>query len=1221
MRIPLQFAPFHNLVNNLTTDTTRSRYSDSSVVDMNVWDEKIEALVKGTNIYRVEIKYNETAVFYAGCSCPYDKTGYCKHIVHVLVHADVIVCTKNDQKEERIELFDPELLTRTDQSFILKRPAVIGLSDALIKVLSEERGRIRTKWAPLVSINQAQLSPNNMDATVNLISYSREVHRISIQQQQNQILLRCDCGNRTDKLCLHLNGILSEIQSNKDLQLAFNTEARQQLLSEKASANGWNSDHMDLDSLFKISFSHGRLYVDLKINLLSLTSSNRETLKKSLLTQFKLPQSDLNTSKEFILIKQKAYEDRLDFTLMTAPLAKSGDIKTPLTPVNIFQRLRASQKREELLFYTALTTFGSYQETIESYRDIFKNPFELPFYFYQEEFAGEKVKTKQLTSILAFASNPMLEIQVKESGDFYVLTCQIQLDNKKYNTDQIQLNNALIRIKNKMYTLNNEAEVKVLDFFAQHKNQVYLVKNQFISFKTEFLDQLENNVSISYSFLKPAPARLIKEQDLQTLSKPVIFLSDLENYVLITPTIAYGDIEVPVLSKRTAYTNAPDGTLYAITRDEVTERQLIRTIQAQHPSFDSIPTTEFFFLHKKEFLDAGWFIQAFETWRQEGYTIHGFNKLNENRYNAHGIRVKTSVQSGIDWFDIHTDISFGDQKVSLRQLQKSVANKSRFIELSDGTQGLLPQEWLEKFAHYFRNGDIKEDRIRTHKSNFQLIDDLFEDEVLTQEVQEELTLYKEKLANFQSICSVKIPKKLKANLRDYQKEGLNWLNFLDEFGFGGCLADDMGLGKTVQVIAYFLAQHEKGNTSPNLVIVPTSLLFNWQKEIDKFAPHLKYHLLYGLKRKTDKLKVEKYDIILTTYGTLLSDVEWLKKQTFNIIVLDESQAIKNPNAKRYKAARLLQARQRLLLTGTPVENNTFDLYAQLSFAIPGLLGSAKRFATDYSTPIDKFQDSKRAQELQHKIHPFVLRRTKKQVAHELPEKTEMIVYCAMGEEQKRVYDSYKLEFQKYLAGIDESELHSSSLHILQGLTKMRQICNSPALLGDDEFYGNESAKLEELMEQIAALKDAHKILVFSQFVGMLDMIKSRLEKEGIGYAYLTGQTRNRQEQVENFQQEDNIRVFLISLKAGGTGLNLTQAEYVFLIDPWWNPAVENQAIDRAYRIGQQNKVIAVRFITPESIEEKILELQLRKRQLAEELIHTDGSMLKQLSKDDLMGLL
>lgn len=1221
MKVSLQFKPFHQLVNNEATDTARKKFEDSVIIDMDIKDDKIVALVKDTKMYRVNVDYNESAVLHVACNCINTKWGYCKHIVHVLVKADGPVMTKIQEREALAQLLAPDLLTKTNDTFFIKQPAVIGLSSALIKELAEENWGTTGTWHTNLSVTKADIIPDNLQATIKLSGYTQQINRITIQQQQALIALGCDCHGQGSRLCEHLTAILSEIQTNKELQLAFNEEARLDYLSAQGSDYGWTRYNIDLDDVFKITYSGGKLHAGLKISLLSLTHSSHQKLKTSLLHPFELPKNSPDNRLEFILVKQKFVADRLDFLLMTAPLSTAEEIKTPLTPINIFERLQYTQEREELLFYTALTTLAANPDTAESYRNILQNPFDLPFYFYNGESSSKTVNPEELQPISISSYSPSLEIHVKESGDFQVLTCQIKLDNKKQAIESLQVYNGIIHAKGKLHLLNNEAEAKVLDFFGQHKNKIYIHKSQFPIFKSDFLDHLENSVSINYSFISPAPATLIKEQGLHTLSKPTLLLSDKENHVLITPTIFYGDIEVPVLSKRTVFTHGPDGTIYTLDRDEAVEQQLIRTIQAEHPAFDNIPSTEFFHLHKKEFLETGWFINAFEAWREKGYTIHGFNQLKNNRYNPHRMRIKTNVQSGIDWFDIHTDISFGEQKVGLRQLQKSILNKSRFVELTDGTQGILPKEWLEKFGRYFRNGHINGESIRTHKTNFQVIDDLFAEEVLSQEIQEELHLYKEKLANFQSISSVKVPKKLKATLRDYQKEGLNWLNFLDEFGFGGCLADDMGLGKTVQIIAYFLAQHEKGNKTTNLVIVPTSLLFNWQKELEKFAPHLRYHVLHGLNRKPSKLCLEHYDIIITTYGVLLWDIQWLKNQLFNVIVLDESQAIKNPTSQRYKAVRLLQARQRLVMTGTPVENNTFDLYAQLSFAVPGLLGSAQRFAIDYSTPIDKLQDSNRAQELQRKIHPFVLRRTKKQVARELPEKTEMIVYCEMGTEQRRVYDSYKLAFQNYLSGLEESELHSSSLHILQGLTKLRQICNSPSLLPDDEYYGHDSAKLEELMEQVCALKDAHKILVFSQFVGMLEMIKDRLDQENIGYAYLTGKTKDRQKQVESFQEDDDIRVFLISLKAGGTGLNLTQAEYVFLIDPWWNPAVENQAIDRAYRIGQENKVVAIRLVTPDSIEEKILELQKRKRQLADDLIHTDSNMLKQLSRNDLIDLL
>jgi SNF2 family DNA or RNA helicase len=541
------------------------------------------------------------------------------------------------------------------------------------------------------------------------------------------------------------------------------------------------------------------------------------------------------------------------------------------------------------------------------------------------------------------------------------------------------------------------------------------------------------------------------------------------------------------------------------------------------------------------------------------------------------------------------------------------------VRLGDGTMGVLPEEWIERFSRYFRSGEIVDDRIRTPKSQYALIDELYDDEVLADEVRRELEFYREKVAEFERIHTIEPPKALKAELRDYQKEGLNWLNFLDEFGFGGCLADDMGLGKTVQVLAFILLQREKHGQQTNLVVVPTSLIFNWIDEVSKFAPSLNVLTIHGNSRVKNAADFDNYDIILTSYGTLLSDIHFMKKYRFKSIFLDESQAIKNPESKRYKAARLLQARNRVVLTGTPIENNTFDLYAQLSFAVPGLLGSPKLFADHYAMPIDKFKDSQRALELQKKINPFLLRRTKKQVAKELPEKTEMAIYCEMGAGQRKVYDTFRDEFRRYLSGIKDDPANGT-MHILQGLTKLRQICNSPALLSDQEFYGDESAKMTELLEQIRSKSPNHKILVFSQFVEMLELIRKELEREEISYELLTGKTKNRAQAVDRFQSEKDVRVFLISLKAGGTGLNLTEADYVYIVDPWWNPAVENQAIDRCYRIGQHKNVMAIRLICPDTIEEKILRLQETKRELVNDLIHTDTSILKSLTKEDLIGL-
>ncbi len=1204
----IDFKPFRDFINYYTTENTRQRHKDSEIKQIEVKVDRVEAIVKGTSLYSVKIDYTLEKVTRASCTCAYDYGGYCKHIVHVLVKADEIL-----HEEGRGSITETDIpvdyLRKEGNTFILAEKSLLNLSKQSYAFTGQRGNRLAN-----MEVLMSEFGIGHLGMLIGEGSYSqRAEYVVQILQTEDHIKLNCECESQT--LCRHLQFALSTILENYHYQLPFNTEERHRFLARTAAEKGWGNI-AEPDEFFSITMRNNRLYVQPKVKLLPYTEKDKIKLRQNLLPDFQLPR-EVHT-RDFVVIQEAYYGGDAGFLLMEAPLSKSGSIKSPIEKADVHERLRNAQNREETLFYLALLSGHTHKANIEACRDLIRNPSNLDFYSFQPGGFSEKITAPKLTPLEILQGSPEIKIVVKESGEFYVLTCEVNLDSHRTTSRHIRLQGPLLHYKNRVACPNNEAEVKVLHFFEEHEHQIYLHREKLPSFREEFLDPLANAVNVHYSFIKPAPKAMIKRESLDVISRHYIYLSEVGDFILITPALSYGDVEVPVLSRKTPYAAAPDGTLFAIERNEDAEHRFIRNIQARHPDFAQIPQSEFFYLHKKKFLDENWFIHAFDAWRAESYTILGFSALKNNRYNEHPMKVRTSVQSGIDWFDISTDISFGKQKVTLRQIQKSILNKTRFVELADGTQGILPTEWIERFAHYFRSGEIKDNTIRTHKSNFQLIDELFEKEVLSKEVSLEVKKYKEKLAGFQSIRHVKVPKKLQAKLRDYQKEGLNWLNFLDEFGFGGCLADDMGLGKTVQVIAYFLAQHEKGNLQTNLVVVPTSLLFNWQRELDKFAPHLRYTVQYGIQRKAVDMDC---DVVLTTYGTLLSDIDMLKKQVFNVVVLDESQAIKNPDSKRYKAVRLLHARQRLVLTGTPVENNTFDLYAQLSFALPGLLGNAKHFADNYSTPIDKFQDAKRARELQQKIHPFVLRRTKTQVAKELPEKTEMVVYCEMGTEQKRVYDTYKTEFQKYLLGLDDQELHSSSMHILQGLIKMRQICNSPTLLGDDEYYGDQSAKLEELMQQVEKLKDRHKILVFSQFTGMLDLVKSRLVKENIGYAYLSGKTRNREEQVALFQEDENVRVFLISLKAGGTGLNLTRAEYVFLIDPWWNPAVENQAIDRAYRIGQQNKVVAVRFITPGTIEEKIMDLQERKRQLADDLIRTDTNMLKQLKKEDLMSLL
>jgi SNF2 family DNA or RNA helicase len=534
---------------------------------------------------------------------------------------------------------------------------------------------------------------------------------------------------------------------------------------------------------------------------------------------------------------------------------------------------------------------------------------------------------------------------------------------------------------------------------------------------------------------------------------------------------------------------------------------------------------------------------------------------------------------------------------------------------------MLPEEWVSKFGRIITGGKVKKDNLGFSQIQYGLIDHLY-GEIHNNHSLLEFHQKRQKLLAFETIEHKALPENINATLRDYQIGGFQWLHFLDEFGWGGCLADDMGLGKTLQMLTFIQSKVNENPETKILVVVPASLIFNWQREAEKFTPFLKVLKHTGTTREKEHSLFNKHHIILTTYALMRIDIESLKDFEFDYVILDESQAIKNPSAQTAKAAKILKAKNRLIMTGTPIENNTFDLYSQFDFLNPGLLGSVDYFREQFANPIDKERDEKAAEALRRLIYPFIISRKKEQVAKELPPKTETVIFCEMGKAQRKVYDTYKNKIREDLTKtIEEQGLGKSGIAVLQGLTKLRQICNSPALLSDDDISIHDSVKLDTLMENIIpVIEENHKVLIFSFFVEMLELVKARIQKENIQYAWITGQTTQREQQVQNFQQDENCKVFLISLKAGGVGLNLTAADYVYLIDPWWNPAVEQQAIDRAHRIGQTQNVFAYKMICKDTIEEKILQLQEKKKAVASELVNIEQGVLKKLSKDDVLTL-
>lgn len=698
-----------------------------------------------------------------------------------------------------------------------------------------------------------------------------------------------------------------------------------------------------------------------------------------------------------------------------------------------------------------------------------------------------------------------------------------------------------------------------------------------------------------------------------------VYLKELDNFMLIQPAVKYDQKEVELLEDEMILIRE-NKKMTSYIRHKDTEQKLKSLFFSLHPEFKNQEHRKMFYVRFSEVLKDGWFFDFFEKLKENNIEILGSEKITRINYSQHKPMVSISTGSGTDWFDLSITISYGSHKVRLKDVQKSFLKGEQFIELSDGKLGLLPLEWLKKFEDAMRMGEIRDDNIKISKLHFSLVDSLYEALEETS-ILKEINDRKKKLLSFSEISEVPHPSPVGTTLRDYQVASFHWMNFLNEYGWGGCLADDMGLGKTLQMLTFLKHQTHIRPDQPNLVVMPTTLIFNWIRETERFYPDLTFLVLHGSDRIKDVENFSKFNLIFITYSTLIRDIEFLKDYAFNYTVLDESQAIKNPNSQRYKAARLIKASHRLAMTGTPIENNTFDLYAQMSFVNPGLLGNMEFFKKEFSDPIDRKGDAYKAEKLRKMIKPFMLHRTKEQVARELPDKTETVLYCEMEEEQKKVYNAFRDKFRDTLLNkIDEQGLGKTGMLVLEALLKLRQICNSPALLNTSEDYGHDSVKLRELMRHIQEKTGKHKILVFSQFVKMLKLVQNELKENNISFEYLDGAVKNREERVQRFREDENCRVFLISLKAGGTGINLTEADYVYLIDPWWNPAVEAQAIDRTHRIGQTKKVFAYRMICKDTIEEKVLKLQEKKKAIAGELISTEQSFIKQLDKEDIKDL-
>ena len=1205
----------------------RSLYQKNVVSELKIHRDQITAKVKdGYSSYEVVFELEEYALedyvdFDGECTCPV--MFYCKHKAAVLYRA-IEQLKQNENQSSKTSKFPPHLPGSHSDEY-RELPLDAGINYALNRYAPKRYNRLG--WNE--KIQGKFLSKSEIEIqtfTTHHYGHYRG-SSILVKFENGNFFVKCQtCNSKIKTLCEHQIAILAS--AGQTIQQYFNglPDSYDNILAE--GAKQLNISTETLLKYFDMSLlPSGMAFLPKEENIV-----NDQWLQgvKDLGTQTKAHKKDFITTETERLTEGREQQFAFFWTIDNDRRAITGRLqlffqkgKSYKSKPGIRDVLKnmselpkgfppTQQELGQQLFFLnqiedAQERFEKIKNLIEENREQFN---EIYNYTCNESPHEYRVKISD-TGIFEFDSG-VLEgtIRVEKKDEMIQVARQITLDGQSFDFKKIKFQNELFCADQSSAYLfpNFRFHELMLAFPPEHDSLIMpnLTRLQATELVNEFKPYF--NIEVAND--------LLLEKEILTNPQFQILLREAGNFVLFEPRLKYGDHSF----------NAFDEESDLITEDKLvqvdeTDRQyLVDFLKKSHPEFQNeFQVQEYVYIDIREMMNNYWFAHFNEACEAAGIEVLGQKDLSKFKYSKHRAQTYMHIKSGIDWFDVDAGISFGKEKVKTSDWIRALRNRESFVTLKDGTIGMLPEEWLEKARKVIAVADVEKGNLKISKYRFNVVDELFED-IDDKKIIKELQEKKQRLAEYDTNKKYKVPKIIKAKLRDYQKHGFAWLKFLDESGFGGILADDMGLGKTLQVIT-LLADQIKEPTS--MVIVPRSLLFNWAAELDKFCPKLTYKIHHGQGRAKKLEDLLPLNIIITTYGTAAIDVEIFKDYEFNYIILDESQAIKNPDSKRYKAMRLLQSRNKLAMTGTPIENNTFDLYAQLSFTSPGLLGSKSGFKTNFSIPIDTRRDEDAANLLRKLTHPFILRRTKQQVAKDLPEKTETIIYCEMNTAQRKLYDKLKAKVKQDLEeAIEEQGVAKSRFQMLDGLLRLRQMCNSPLLVNNSFTGANaESVKINTLIENLTeALDQKHNALVFSQFVSLLKIVRKELDKRKIKYAYLDGSTTKRQAEVDKFMNDDEIKIFLISIKAGNTGMNLTKADYVYILDPWWNPAVEAQAIDRTHRIGQKNQIFAYKLICKNTIEEKILKLQEKKKSLADDIIRTDENVLKSLEKKELMAL-
>jgi superfamily II DNA or RNA helicase len=797
---------------------------------------------------------------------------------------------------------------------------------------------------------------------------------------------------------------------------------------------------------------------------------------------------------------------------------------------------------------------------------------------------------------------------IKENG--LQLITWIVIGNASYNISDFRRFHFLLESKNEYFFLSFK-DYQTIEWLLQTNPAQYADDPSL--FAQNILSKLEEDYEVERN-------NLFAVTTIDVLPIQRVLLSEISNsFLVFTPQWLYDGYLAEGAWKELLETTV-QGEAIVVKRNKEAETFFKKQLEALHPNFPK-QLNGYYHISFAEAQKKQWFLKVYHQLLEMNIELVGIDMLTHFRYSPHKPATTIAVlKKDTNVLVVDFSLKFGEETVALTELQKILIAGQRAVMLKDGSLGVFPEAWLAEYATIIKHSKI------INKKELQVPQWLAVTEQEKETGNRDLAVtvsenWWDKWQRWQQPDTIiyPVPASVQATLRPYQQKGFEWMKMMAEINAGACLADDMGLGKTLQTICFIADRLQQNNNALVLIVCPSSLIYNWQKEFSKFTPHLRTYVHHGTARDINNIDNEKYDVCITSYGTLRSDVELLAAIIFDTAVVDESHNIKNPSAQITKAVNQLQAISRVALSGTPVMNNTFDLYSQLEFLLPGMFGNREFFKREYADPIDRDRNEEKIWMLQKLTAPFILRRTKEQVAKDLPEKTESVLWCNMSAAQKNLYDEIRDSIKSNLfLNIKNEGLGKSKLAVLQGIMKLKQVCSSPLLLPKEEQTTDESVKTNVLLDEIINLGN-HKVLVFSQFSSMLHLLADTFNKKGIAFYLLEGSSspKQRAAMVENFQQAENTtNIFLISLMAGNTGLTLTAADYVFLFDPWWNNAVQQQAIDRTHRIGQTKKVFAYKMICKDTIEEKIIQLQQTKKELSENLIGDTDGFVKELTKED-----